>query len=121
MNRNVMSKETIARERLNYLKTELFCYPENKKLLEDPKILSTRQVIYIQYIISSIDLAFKILRETHSGEYKLKLIQDMYWESYNLDHFDLSYKHFIHVNTVRIWEKQFFLLLSEILGLRISF
>jgi hypothetical protein len=45
----------------------------------------------------------------------------MYWESYTLDHYELSYKHFIHVNTVRIWEKQFFLLLSEILGLRISF
>lgn len=120
MNRNIMTKETIARERLNYLKTELFCYHENKKLLENPVELTTRQIFYIQYIISSIDLAFRITKETRSGDYKCKLIQDMYWQSRSLDHTALSLKHYIHVNTVRIWEKQFFILLSEILGLKIS-
>lgn len=116
-----MTKNKVARERLHYLKTEMFCYNENCRLLKQQARLTTMQIQYIQHIVSSIELALKITEQTSFGEQKRKLIEDMYWHSRSLNQNGLALKHYIHVNTVAKWEKEFFRLLSDLVGVIITF
>ena len=105
---------------IKYLQLEMYSYKKNKKLLESGE-LSTTQHIHIETVINTIDQALEILLGTKSGELKVKIIKDHYFNRNYMTWEGRAVKFFVHVNSVRNWEYEFFNILSSLLGLTFTF
>jgi hypothetical protein len=116
-----MNKVKISKYRLYYLRIEMYCYHETKKMIENTEQLTTRKYNFMENIVKAIDMSLEITEKEFMGLEKVKLIKDMYWYSRHLIHDALALKHYVHVNTVRNWERDFFIKFSDILGLTLRY
>ncbi len=112
-----INEQREERIKLNYLRLEMYSYPYAKKALENNYYdLKTPQIMHISNLISKIELALEIL-----GGERREVIEDMYFNHIDLNYDGLALKHYVHLNTIRYWEKQFFDILSNLLGIDKSF
>jgi len=116
MDRSRLNKRKISRDKLHYLRVELYCYPDTKRAIASKK-LTRKQNAYMGKIVKAIEDALAQLSKTSNGDLKVKLLQDMYWYSRHVNYMGIAMRHHVHYNTVRNWEIEFFAILSEILGL----
>ena len=115
-----ITKKRINADKLHYLKIEMLCYHDTKKILNNPNLLSSKQIIYMQNIVDAIDKALNILQGTKNGDLKRQIIEDVYWYSPHLPYEVITGKHYVHLNSIRYYETQFFYILADCLGLKLD-
>ena len=103
-----------------YLQLEMYSYEKNKRLLESGK-LSTIQALHIERVLNAIDKALEILSITRFGELKVKIIKDHYFNNRYMTWEGRAVKFFVHVNSIRNWEYEFFSILNGLLGVTINY
>ena len=96
-------------------------YNKTKKILNNPhQGITTLELRYMTNIVQAIDKALDLLEATGGGQLKRTIIEDAYWHSYHKSCQELGMKYYVHYNTIRHYEYQFFYLLADCLGIRLA-
>lgn len=117
--RTSIKKPYLSRTKFEYLQTEMYCYKDMIKKLNNKELLTYNQIEHIDKMTDAINKSLDILESTKNGELKRKIIEDMYWYSRSKSHYALAYKYNIHDNTLRNWQNEFFELFAQFMGLTI--
>jgi len=73
-----MSMDTALKTKRKYAKLQVLGYLGSKELLENPEGIPLNCITYVRKIILGIETAYKTISRSHNGEYKVKLIEDVF-------------------------------------------
>lgn len=80
------------------------------------ELLNSREYSYLTWITEAIDQAIDLIETMSLGDLRKKVMEDKYFNTPKLNYYKLTSKYYLHVNTVRGWEKDFIDFISNFLG-----
>jgi predicted nucleic acid-binding OB-fold protein len=104
--------------KLDYLRLEMYSYHDTKKALHGQlSCINSPHILHMCDVVSKINLALELLEKKQFGKEMRDVIEDMYFRNVSLTYDGLALKYYVHPNTIRYWEKEFFSILGDLLGI----